>query len=69
MATPPAPPTVGSVDPACYRDAVSRGAVSQEVPANHSPDFAPEEEPTRLTAAGAQVVAALAYLGTERRAG
>lgn len=58
--------TVGSVDPARYRDAVARGAVSQEIPANHSPHFAPEEEPTLLTATRAQVVAALAYLGAER---
>ncbi|MCT1865532.1 amidohydrolase [Dietzia sp. HMSC21D01] len=58
--------TVGSVDPARYRDAVSRGAVSQEIPANHSPHFAPEEESTLLTATRAQVVAALAYLGAER---
>ena len=67
MATPPTPPTVGSVDPARYRDAVARGAVSQGIPANHSPHFAPEEEPTLLTATRAQVVAALAYLGAERR--
>ncbi|MCT2141240.1 hypothetical protein [Dietzia cinnamea] len=60
--------TVGSVDPARYRDAVARGAVSQEIPANHSPHFAPEEDPTLLTATRAQVVAALAYLGAERRA-
>lgn len=60
--------TVGSVDPARYRDAVSRGAVSQEIPANHSPHFAPLEEPTLLTATRAQVVAALAYLGIERPA-
>ncbi|MCT1435596.1 amidohydrolase, partial [Dietzia maris] len=49
--------TVGSVDPARDRDAVARGAVSQEIPANHSPHFAPEEAPTLLTATRAQVVA------------
>ncbi|MCT1522879.1 amidohydrolase, partial [Dietzia maris] len=48
--------TVGSVDPARDRDAVARGAVSQEIPANHSPHFAPEEAPTLLTATRAQVV-------------
>ena len=58
--------TVGSVEPARYGDAVARGAVSQEIPANHSPHFAPEEAPTLLTATHAQVVAALAYLGAER---
>ncbi len=60
--------TVGSVDPARYRDALSRGAVGQEIPANHSPHFAPLEEPTLLTATRAQIVAALAYLGAEARA-
>ncbi|MGN7225858.1 amidohydrolase [Dietzia maris] len=59
--------TMGSVDPARYWDAVSRGVVTQEIPANHSPHFAPLEEPTLLTATRAQVVAALAYLGAERR--
>ena len=60
--------TVGSVDPARYRDALSRGAVGREIPANHSPRFAPLEEPTLLTATRAHVVAALAYLGAERPA-
>ena len=55
--------TVGSVDPARYRDALSRGAVAQEIPANHSPQFAPLEDPTLLTAARAQLVAAMAFLG------
>ncbi|MCT2141242.1 hypothetical protein [Dietzia cinnamea] len=45
----------------------ARGAVSQDIPANHAPHFAPEEEPTLLSATRAQVVAALAYLGAERR--
>lgn len=60
--------TVGSVDPDRYRDALSPGMVGREIPANHSPRFAPLEEPTLLTATRAQVVAALAYLGAERPA-
>lgn len=59
--------TAGSVDPARYRDAVSRGAVSQEARADHSPHFVPMEESTLFTATRAQVVAALASLGAERR--
>lgn len=59
--------TVGSVDPARYRDAISRGAVGREIPANHSPHFAPLEEPSLRTAARAQIVAALAYLGPQPR--
>lgn len=54
--------TVGSVDPERYRDALARGAVGREIPANHSPQFAPQEDRTLLTATRAQVVAALAYL-------
>ena len=60
--------TVGSVDPDRYRDALSPGMVGREIPANHSPRFAPLEVPTLLTATRAQVVAALAYLGAERPA-
>lgn len=55
--------TVGSVELQRYRDAVARGAVAKEIPANHSPHFAPLEDPTLLTAARAQVVAAMAFLG------
>ncbi|MDV8001446.1 amidohydrolase [Rhodococcus sp. IEGM 1408] len=61
--------TVGSVEPERYRDALARGAVGQEIPANHSPQFAPQEDPTLLTATRAQVVAALAYLAKDARAG
>ncbi|MCZ4656582.1 peptidase dimerization domain-containing protein [Dietzia kunjamensis] len=54
--------TVGSFEPERYRDALARGAVGQEIPANHSPQFAPLEEPTLLTATRAHIVVALAYL-------
>lgn len=60
--------TVGSVEPERYREALARGAVGREIPANHSPQFAPLEDPTLLTTTRAQVVAALAYLGRDANA-
>lgn len=41
--------TVGSIGPARYPDALARGAVGRKIPANHSPHFAPLEEPTPRT--------------------
>lgn len=53
---------VGSVDPHLYQEAVARGTVSSDIPANHSPFFAPAIDPTLETATRAHLVAALAYL-------
>ena len=55
---------VGSVDPETYRAAEARGTVSSDIPANHSPFFAPAIDPTLHTATKAQLLAALAYLAT-----
>lgn len=55
--------TVGGVDPGTYRKAVENGSVAQDIPANHSPFFAPTLDPTLGIATQAQVVAALSYLG------
>ena len=54
--------TVGSVPADTYRNAVEKGTVSKDIPANHSPFFAPAIDPTLSVATQAQVVAALAYL-------
>jgi amidohydrolase len=54
--------TVGSVPAQIYRKAVENGTVSEDIPANHSPFFAPAIDPTLSIATQAQVVAALAYL-------
>ena len=54
--------TVGGHDAADYRAAVAAGRVAQDVPANHSPLFAPVVDPTLATMVQTQVVAALAYL-------
>jgi amidohydrolase len=53
---------VGSVAPDKYRAAVEAGTVSADIPANHSPFFAPALDPTLEIATTAQAVAALAYL-------
>ncbi|NVM97283.1 amidohydrolase [Arthrobacter sp. SDTb3-6] len=54
--------TVGSVPSDTYRAAVAKGTVAQDIPANHSPYFAPAIDPTIGAATKAQVVAALAFL-------
>ncbi|WP_263730185.1 amidohydrolase [Cellulomonas sp. SG140] len=54
--------TVGGHDAAEYRAAVAAGRVAQDIPANHSPLFAPVIDPTLATMVQTQVVAALAYL-------
>jgi amidohydrolase len=54
--------TVGSVPANIYRKAVANGTVAQDIPANHSPFFAPAVDPTLGAATRAQAVAALAYL-------
>lgn len=54
---------VGSFDAEKYKAAEEAGTVLTDVPANHSPFFAPEIEPTLEIATKAQVIGALAYLG------
>jgi metal-dependent amidase/aminoacylase/carboxypeptidase family protein len=56
---------LGGVDPAVYQAAVAKGTVAQDIPANHSPFFAPVIDPTLSMGVQAQVVAALSYLSKE----
>ncbi|MDR6413325.1 hypothetical protein [Pseudarthrobacter sulfonivorans] len=37
---------IGGVDPETYRAAVENGTVARDIPANHSPFFAPVMDPT-----------------------
>ncbi|MFF6996302.1 amidohydrolase [Streptomyces sp. NPDC008313] len=60
---------VGCADPDTYRDALRRGTVSQDVPVNHSPRFAPVLRPTLDTGVRALVTAALTRLGKPEGAG
>jgi amidohydrolase len=52
----------GSCDPDVHARAELQGRVAEDIPANHSPLFAPLIEPTLSTGVAALVVAALAWL-------
>ncbi|GAA1944195.1 M20 family metallopeptidase [Brevibacterium antiquum] len=54
---------IGSSDADKYEKAVEAGIVNTDIPANHSPQFAPVTDPTLEIATKAQVVAALSQLG------
>jgi metal-dependent amidase/aminoacylase/carboxypeptidase family protein len=56
---------IGGIDPSVYRDAETRGRLSQDIPVNHSPMFAPVLDPTLDTGTEALVVAAAAFLQTQ----
>jgi hippurate hydrolase len=53
---------IGGTDPETYRRAEAAGRVAQEIPVNHSANFAPVIQPTLDTGTQALVVAALAWL-------
>ncbi len=50
------------MDADTYRQAEAAGRISQDIPVNHSPSFAPVLQPTLDTGTQALVVAALAWL-------
>ncbi len=54
---------IGGIDPALYDAAYRAGRVDQDIPVNHSGNFAPVVQPTLDTGTEALVVAALAWLG------
>ncbi|MCX6500695.1 MAG: amidohydrolase [Arthrobacter sp.] len=56
---------LGGVEPSVYQAAVTKGTVAQDIPANHSPFFAPVIDPTLSMGVQAHVVAALSYLTKE----
>lgn len=53
---------LGGIDAAAYAKADAAGTIVTDIPANHSPHFAPVIEPTLETGTAAAVVAALAWL-------
>ncbi|MFS0897841.1 amidohydrolase [Mycolicibacterium litorale] len=53
---------VGGVDAAAFAAAAEAGRVEQDIPVNHSPNFAPVIQPTLDTATQALVVAAMSWL-------
>ncbi|OMH31248.1 amidohydrolase [Tersicoccus sp. Bi-70] len=52
---------IGGIDPQTYAAAEKKGTVNQDIPANHSPQFAPVMEPTLSTGTAAIVVAATTW--------
>ncbi|GAA3973069.1 M20 family metallopeptidase [Actinomadura viridis] len=53
---------IGGIEADAYRRAAEAGRVAQDIPTNHSADFAPVIQPTLATGTRALVVAALAWL-------
>ena len=53
---------IGGIDPDVYHAAEAAGRISQDIPVNHSPNFAPVVQPTLDTGTQALVIAALAWL-------
>ncbi|WP_240134379.1 amidohydrolase [Streptomyces sp. MUM 178J] len=53
---------IGGTDPEAYRSAAAEGATDRDIPANHSPRFAPVVEPTLTTGVEALTTAALTWL-------
>jgi hippurate hydrolase len=55
---------LGGIDAKKWHQAAAAGRVASDIPANHSPKFAPVIEPTLQTGTAAIVVAALAWLAS-----
>jgi amidohydrolase len=53
---------IGGIDPDIYHRAAEAGRISEDIPVNHSPAFAPVIQPTLDTGTSAMVAAALAWL-------
>ena len=56
---------IGGIDEQQYQRAADAGRLSQDIPVNHSPNFAPVIQPTLDTGTEALVVAALAWLSPD----
>jgi amidohydrolase len=57
---------IGGIDPDTYEKAASAGRVTEDIPVNHSPAFAPVMQPTIDTGTQALTVATLALLSPSR---
>lgn len=60
---------LGGIDAKKWHKAEAAGRIASDIPANHSPKFAPVIEPTLQTGTAAIVVAALAWLASPSPAG
>ena len=56
---------LGGIDAELYRAALENGTLARDIPANHSPRFAPVIDPTLSIGGQAQVIAALSYLARQ----
>lgn len=56
---------LGGADPEDFRTAAAKGTVAQDIPANHSPLFAPVMDPTLSIGVQAHVVSALSSLAAQ----
>jgi amidohydrolase len=56
---------LGGIDAELYRAALENGTLARDIPANHSPRFAPVIDPTLSIGVQAQVIAALSYLARQ----
>ncbi|MEV0570186.1 amidohydrolase [Dactylosporangium sp. NPDC050588] len=56
---------IGGIDPDAYQAAAAAGRIAQDIPVNHSPNFAPVIQPTLDTGTKALVAAALAWLAED----
>ena len=56
---------IGGIDRETYRTAQAAGRIGQDIPVNHSPNFAPVIQPTLDTGTKALVTAALAWLASD----
>lgn len=56
---------IGGIDAETYAKAEAAGTVMADIPANHSPNFAPVIQPTLQTGTAAAVVAALTWLARD----
>ena len=56
---------IGGVDPATYKAAETAGRIGQDIPVNHSPNFAPVIQPTLDTGTKALVAAASIWLAKD----
>jgi hippurate hydrolase len=55
---------VGGADPVAWQTAFDAGRVNEDIPFNHSPRYAPVQDPTITTGIEAMLVAAMCWLGS-----
>jgi amidohydrolase len=54
---------VGGADPVTWQEAFAANRINQDIPFNHSPKYAPVQDPTITTGIEAMLVAAMCWLG------